>query len=129
MAMMPHRRLLYTIILIALLVLLCTFTATNAYFGYLGNLSGNGGPLMFTFFTNDTTILLGFSSLLYVIYSIRLYRKNLPIPPFLKTIRHLTITMTMGAVLVVVFFLAPWYASSRGPLAYFSLFGFPINIS
>jgi hypothetical protein len=67
MAMMPHRRLLYTIILIALLVLLCTFTATNAYFGYLGNLSGNGGPLMFTFFTNDTTILLGFSSLLYVI--------------------------------------------------------------
>lgn len=82
--MKPRTRLLYSILLNAALVVLCLFTSTNAYFGYWGNLFGYGGVLIFTFFTNDTLILLGLSSLLYLIDASLLYGKTKPIPQATK---------------------------------------------
>jgi hypothetical protein len=126
--MKQSTRLFYSLVINAIVFLLCVFTTTNAYFGYWGYLFGEGGVLMFRYCTNETLILLGLSSLPYVIFGWRELKSHKPIPPLLKTFPHLTMAMTMGVVLVVIFFLAPWYAYQRGPLAYFSLFGLPTNL-
>jgi hypothetical protein len=121
----PKTRLIVSLVINALIVLIEIYVGTNAFFGYVGSSKGGAGVLMFRFFTEDSNILLGLSSLLYVIYAAIALKKGTAVPDWLKVFRLIAVTATTTTFVVVLLFLAPMIAIAYSPIAYFYMFGFP----
>jgi len=122
---MQKKHLYPSLIINSLIVLLETYVLTNAYYGYVPGANGKGGQgvMMFRFFTEDSNLVLGFSCLLYVIFSLislKTKRSYRGIGLF-KMIATAAVTTTF---LVVLFFLAPATAILY-KTSYFMMFSWP----
>jgi hypothetical protein len=80
----------------------------NSYFGFLVPGSGGSGNLMFRFFTEDSNLLLGVSSLFFLLaHGVCSLRKT-PVPSGIKILRYIATVAVTTTALVVLFFLAPY---------------------
>jgi hypothetical protein len=122
---MSKKQMYLSIAFNALIFLLECYVLSNAYFGYVRNAKGEGGQgaMMFHFFTEDSNLLLGISSLLYLIFVSRSL-KGKAMPNWVKVFRLVAVTAVTTTFLVVLLFLAPAVVIVYH-YSYFSMFGFP----
>jgi hypothetical protein len=97
------------------------YVLPNCYYGFIG---GNGPhALMFRFFTEDSNILLGLSSLLYIVVLLVYARKNKELPLWIKRVRFVATTAVTTTFLVVLLFLEPYVFFTYHQVL--SMFSFP----
>jgi hypothetical protein len=122
MGLMKNRRVI-SLVINGLIVLLECFVMTNTFYGYLlaPTFQGGSNVLMFRFFTEDSNILLGLSSLAYLLAVV--FRKGQPIPNWIKKIRFIATNAVMTTFVVVFLFLAPYAGVVYH--AYYVMFSWP----
>jgi hypothetical protein len=109
------KRLIASLVLNAVVFLIECYAISNSAFGYARVGSGSGqGYLMFRFFTEDSNIVLGISSLLYVVFAGISLKKGTEIPFWLRRVRLIAVTAVTTTFMVVFFFLAPYTGYAYG---------------
>lgn len=121
--MLMEKRIRIGLIFNIVIVLLECFVQTNTYYGYLlaPTFHGGSGVLMFRFFTEDSNILLGLSSLFYVFGVV--LSKNHIVPSWIKRLRYITTNAVVTTFVVVFLFLAPYAGVVYH--SYFVMFSWP----
>lgn len=122
---MPHvekKRLYLSLGINLLIVALECYVLTNAYYGYVKGSSGQGA-MMFRFFTEDSNILLGFSSFLYLVFGLGSLKKK-TMPETVKWLRLIAVSAISTTFFVVLLFLSPAVVIEYGQ-SYFMMFSWP----
>lgn len=123
--MSSEKRRKIALILNLAIVLIEGVILFNCYFGFItvNGRSSGGGYLMFRFFTEDSNILLGLSSLAYLIADLVSYKKKTSLPAWVKSFRYIASVAITTTALVVLFFLAPYCGVVYGN--FWGMWGFP----
>jgi hypothetical protein len=110
-----------SLILNVLLFICEGFSLANCYFGFVGgNAMGNG---MFSYFTNDSNILVLIASLLVIVFDSIALKKEKRIPFGISLFKFIASVSVVTTMVVVLTFLAP--QEVRAGHSYFGMFAWP----
>ena len=104
--------LILNIIIVILVILGTIFMITNFQFMMNSKILTNEGWLAFKYYTVDSNILIGISSLILVIYELLLIKHKLKkIPNYVYIFKMIATTSVTLTMLITLFYLAPYFGN------------------
>lgn len=122
---MNKKKIIWALSIDSFIFIMETLVMLNTYFGTIlaPGAKGGSGPLMFRFFTEDSNIVLGLSSLCMAICLIRSLKSGKEIPLWASAFKFMGTIGVETTFLVVLFYLMPLTAAAYG--SFFAMWCFP----